>query len=67
MAQAPEVDNRTRWAIADIIKLAREAEELYKDTVEQTTVNGGTLKTIRVPTALLANIRDLAERLDMEY
>lgn len=58
-----QVDALTTNDIKELASLAKYARELYSDTIKDTTANGGTLKTIRVPLALLANIQELADAL----
>ena len=60
-----QIDPITAQEIKEIATMANDARAMYSDTIEQTTVNGGALKTIRVPLAMLANIRELADALNL--
>lgn len=62
---ARQVDPITAKEIQELASLAQYAREQYSDTIDQTTRNGGTLKTIRVPLALVANIGELAKALNI--
>lgn len=57
----PEVDASVRDAIRVLRDFAQDSREKYDDTREWTKLEGSSCMTIRVPTALLARIRDLAE------